>query len=142
MPTVGMDTWNQQVLLNSFCSSFANLTIGLNSVMHLVKIGNTSEALQAALGRNFHAQRFGPRPLDLDIIFYGNQQMQHDRLTIPHPRWKEREFVVAPLADLFRPEEDLQQGPWQGLARSLTDVRALWSFATGSHCTACLLLDR
>ena len=137
MPRLVLGTWSPQVLLKSLCSrSFANLTPGLNSVTYLDDHGNTREALQAALGRNFHEQRFGPRPLDLDIIFYGNQQMQHDRLTIPHPRWKEREFVVAPLADLFSPEEDLRQGPWQGLEYHLTDVRELWSFATGSSCTA------
>ena len=92
-----------------------------------------SELAQASLGRDFKGQRFGPRPLDLDIIFYNNQQMQNDRLQIPHPRWQERDFVKAPLADLFSPEEDLSQGPCQGLAEPLLVVHQLWQAQTGDH---------
>ena len=61
--------------------------------------------LQGSLGRNFAGQRYGPRPLDLDIIFYGNQTLNHDRLCIPHPRWQERPFVKAPLLDLVNKHE-------------------------------------
>ena len=91
--------------------------------------------MQAASGRDFAGQRFGPRPLDLDIIFYGNQHVQHDRLCIPHPRWQERDFVKAPLLDLFAPEEDLSHSPWQGLAEKLAAVRKKWRPNQGSvHC--------
>lgn len=75
--------------------------------------------MQAALGRNFAGQRYGPRPLDLDIIFYGNQRLSHERLCIPHPRWQERDFVKAPLLDLFSQAERLPDGVLQGLAASL-----------------------
>ena len=91
--------------------------------------------MQAASGRNFAGQRFGPRPLDLDIIFYSNQHVQHDRLCIPHPRWQERDFVKVPLLDLFTPEEDLSHSPWQGLAEKLAAVRNIWRPNQGSvHC--------
>lgn len=48
--------------------------------------------------------RNGPRPLDLDIVFYDrfDSAFSHPRLTVPHPRWEEREFVIRPLADLDR----------------------------------------
>jgi 2-amino-4-hydroxy-6-hydroxymethyldihydropteridine diphosphokinase len=42
----------------------------------------------------------GPRTLDIDIIFYGNQIIQSPDLTIPHPRFAERLFVLAPLAEI------------------------------------------
>ena len=45
-------------------------------------------------------QRFGPRPIDLDIIFYGRQRIETPTLQVPHPRLQERVFVLAPLADL------------------------------------------
>ena len=48
---------------------------------------------QAELGRDLHGQRWGPRPLDLDIIFYEGLQVQEGGLEIPHPRWQERPFV-------------------------------------------------
>jgi len=45
--------------------------------------------------------RNGPRPLDLDIIFYGAQEVRSEALQVPHPRVQERPFVVAPLLDLL-----------------------------------------
>lgn len=58
---------------------------------------------QARLGRDLGpaAQRWGPRPIDLDIVFYGGQTVtEGETLVVPHPRWQERDFVKAPLADL------------------------------------------
>lgn len=47
------------------------------------------------------AQRWGPRPIDLDIVFYDGQTVTEGQtLVVPHPRWQERDFVKAPLADL------------------------------------------
>jgi len=45
-------------------------------------------------------ERWGPRTLDVDIIWMDGVEMDTDRLTIPHPRWKQRRFVLAPLRDL------------------------------------------
>lgn len=39
-----------------------------------------------------------PRTLDLDLILYGSEIIREDGLTVPHPRFREREFVLAPLA--------------------------------------------
>lgn len=44
--------------------------------------------------------RWGPRTLDLDILLYGNAQIDTDRLHVPHPYLTERSFVIQPLADL------------------------------------------
>ena len=41
-----------------------------------------------------------PRTLDLDLLMYGQATMSSPRLTLPHPRWRERAFVLRPLADL------------------------------------------
>jgi 2-amino-4-hydroxy-6-hydroxymethyldihydropteridine diphosphokinase len=42
-----------------------------------------------------------PRTLDLDLIFYGSAQIQSPTLTVPHPRWQQRAFVMYPLAELM-----------------------------------------
>jgi 2-amino-4-hydroxy-6-hydroxymethyldihydropteridine diphosphokinase/dihydropteroate synthase len=52
---------------------------------------------QAQLGREAGGQRWGPRPLDLDIIFYEGAHVEEEGLQIPHPRWHERPFVQARL---------------------------------------------
>ena len=44
--------------------------------------------------------RFGPRLVDIDIIFYGDQIIQEPDLEIPHPRFRERAFVLVPLAEI------------------------------------------
>ena len=41
-----------------------------------------------------------PRPIDIDIIFFGHEQHETPELQVPHPAWKERLFVLIPLLDL------------------------------------------
>ncbi|MBP7829659.1 MAG: 2-amino-4-hydroxy-6-hydroxymethyldihydropteridine diphosphokinase [Kiritimatiellae bacterium] len=60
-------------------------------------------ALEAKLGRKRGLDRFMPRTIDLDIVCVGNTSCQSGGLVIPHPHWKERRFVVQPLADI-RPD--------------------------------------
>jgi 2-amino-4-hydroxy-6-hydroxymethyldihydropteridine diphosphokinase len=45
-------------------------------------------------------QRFGPRPIDLDLLLFGNQVMNTVRLVLPHPRMAERAFVLIPLSEI------------------------------------------
>ena len=63
------------------------------------------------------AQRFGPRPLDLDIIAYGRRSLHSELLEVPHPRAAERSFVLAPLADVVRDDGSANPTPAQALAR-------------------------
>ncbi|KAG8366473.1 hypothetical protein BUALT_Bualt17G0083600 [Buddleja alternifolia] len=50
--------------------------------------------------------RYGPRPIDLDILFYGNQRVNTDNLVVPHERIWERPFVMGPLIDLLGLDTD------------------------------------
>lgn len=45
-------------------------------------------------------QSRGPRPIDIDILFYGDQQIHTADLVVPHPRYADRRFVLVPLAEL------------------------------------------
>lgn len=55
--------------------------------------------IEQEFGRNRIIAK-GPRTLDLDIIFFGDQQINSKPLTVPHPRWAERSFVIKPLQEL------------------------------------------
>jgi 2-amino-4-hydroxy-6-hydroxymethyldihydropteridine diphosphokinase len=55
--------------------------------------------LEAAAGR-VRTVRWGPRTLDVDVLWVDGVILDDPDLTIPHPRWRERRFVLVPLADL------------------------------------------
>lgn len=57
------------------------------------------KALELAAGRR-PGPRFGPRPLDVDLLLYGDLRSATPELTLPHPRLAERRFVLAPLAEI------------------------------------------
>ena len=61
------------------------------------------DALQAIEHRAGRVRPYvnAPRSLDLDLLFYGDASMNSPRLTLPHPRWRERAFVLVPLADVW-----------------------------------------
>jgi len=58
-----------------------------------------AKALEHAAGRR-RGERFGPRPLDVDLLLWGNRQMSSPELTLPHPRLRDRRFVLEPLAEI------------------------------------------
>lgn len=58
------------------------------------------QRLERAAGRPAHYPRNSPRPLDIDIILYGDLVCSDERLTVPHPRASGRDFVLGPLAEI------------------------------------------
>ena len=59
---------------------------------------------EAELGRS-ESWRWGPREIDIDIIFFGSLVMNDPKLTIPHPYMHERAFVLKPLSEIAPDEE-------------------------------------
>ena len=56
------------------------------------------QALEAQYGRDRdREERWGPRSLDLDLLFWGDWRLEHPRLVLPHPRLHLRSFVMEPL---------------------------------------------
>lgn len=58
------------------------------------------QQIELTQGRQRKAERWGPRTLDLDILLFGQQQIQTERLTVPHYGLQQREFVVYPLLEI------------------------------------------
>lgn len=60
------------------------------------------QAIEQAFGRDRdREERWGPRPLDIDILLYGDEVVDEPDLVIPHPRIGERAFVLVPLMEVM-----------------------------------------
>jgi 2-amino-4-hydroxy-6-hydroxymethyldihydropteridine diphosphokinase len=79
----------------AFLNAVACVTTGLTppALLRYVK------TLEEEIGRR-PGPRWGPRPIDIDILLMGDQVVDTDALTLPHPRLAERAFVLVPLAEL------------------------------------------
>ncbi len=64
-----------------------------------IDVMNKLLEIEKEFGRNRDIPK-GPRTLDLDIIFWSMEQYNEPGLTVPHPRWMERSFVVRPIQEL------------------------------------------
>ncbi|WP_428558650.1 MAG: 2-amino-4-hydroxy-6-hydroxymethyldihydropteridine diphosphokinase [Solidesulfovibrio sp. DCME] len=91
------------------------------------------QAIEAALGRvRDPGRRFGPRTIDLDILLFGGQRLNEPDLVVPHPRLRQRAFVLVPLADLA-PDLPIPDGQGGGVAEALAKIpfkisgNSLWS---------------
>jgi 2-amino-4-hydroxy-6-hydroxymethyldihydropteridine diphosphokinase len=58
------------------------------------------KSFEIKYGRKENGIRFGPRPLDFDIIFFNDLIIETEKLIVPHPRMHNREFVLRPINDL------------------------------------------
>ena len=71
---------------------------------------NRTQQVERDLGR-VPTYRWGPRVIDIDILLYDQVTLESERLTLPHPRLKERAFVVIPLNDIA-PNLKLPDSTW------------------------------
>jgi 2-amino-4-hydroxy-6-hydroxymethyldihydropteridine diphosphokinase len=81
--------------------AFLNLVVELAvpEAVDPYRILEQCHRLEAAAGR-VRTVRWGPRTLDADVIWIDGITLDDPDLTLPHPRWRERRFVLAPLADV------------------------------------------
>ena len=79
--------------------AFLNQVIEVQTDLSPLNLLGFLKDTEKALGRQANF-RYGPRLIDLDILFYGNRIIQTPRLQIPHPRIAQRAFVLVPLAEI------------------------------------------
>lgn len=70
------------------------------SCLDLLDICQKLELQMGRLPKELRKQQNEPRSLDVDILYFGDQEIQDDRLHVPHPRMTKRRFVLKPLSDL------------------------------------------
>ena len=79
---------------------FINAVVLVHTQLSPLALLHALQALELQSGRE-RPFKNAPRTLDLDIIFYGDLSLDTPELTLPHPRWHERAFVLQPLAEVW-----------------------------------------
>ena len=90
--------------------AYLNLVVELSTAIEPRDLLAICHRLEANAER-VREERWGPRTLDIDVVWVEGVESDDPALTLPHPRWMERRFVLAPLRDLapeLVSERDLQ----------------------------------
>lgn len=88
---------------------YVNAVAALRTTLSAEALLDQLQRIELEQGRQRKDERWGPRTLDLDILLFGQQIIQTERLTVPHYGMKLREFVLYPLAEI-QPELVLPDG--------------------------------
>lgn len=78
---------------------FLNMVIKVKTGMDPLSLLDTCLAIELDLGRK-REMKWGPRTIDLDILLYNQENIETEKLIIPHPRMLERAFVAIPLIEI------------------------------------------
>lgn len=78
---------------------FLNLAAEASTELSAQDTFKKIKRIESDIGRK-ESERFGPRIIDIDLLFYGTEQIVEPGLTVPHPRIAERAFVLTPLSDI------------------------------------------
>ena len=79
---------------------FLNGAVALETSLAARELLEVLLSVEQRFGRVRIAGEHGPRTLDLDLLLYGDEEIDEPGLTVPHPRLQERRFVLEPLAEL------------------------------------------
>ncbi len=82
-------------------SKYLNGVLEIETGLTARQLLNVLQDIESQLGRK-RTVKNGPRTIDLDILTYGDQNIDEPGLNVPHPRMAEREFVQRPLRELMR----------------------------------------
>jgi 2-amino-4-hydroxy-6-hydroxymethyldihydropteridine diphosphokinase len=95
--------------------NFLNLCLSISCELEPVAILKTTLEIERQLGRVRSSIRNGPRTVDIDLLFWDGGAWASPDLTLPHPRWKERGFVVLPLRHLLQTPVLAKDPRWDSL---------------------------
>jgi 2-amino-4-hydroxy-6-hydroxymethyldihydropteridine diphosphokinase len=101
---------------------YLNAVVAVDTDLDARALLELAKALEASAERT-PGERWAPRTLDIDVLMVGEERVEEPDLVVPHPRIHQRAFVLAPLADVA---PDLVVAPsagWQGIRRTLLELR-------------------
>jgi len=103
---------------------YMNAVAELETSLSPIALLDELQKIENKAGRIRKDNRWGPRILDLDILLFGEQTIDTERLTVPHYGLKEREFVLIPLIEII-PELLLPNGESIAFLRANIDENGL-----------------
>lgn len=102
---------------------FLNLVLGIETTLTPEELLAVLHTLEKAAGRRREREvRWGPRPLDLDLLLYEGETRAGPELILPHPRMWERAFVTVPLRELIDRADRFQRSEWGDVRARLASV--------------------
>ncbi|MBE9547791.1 MAG: 2-amino-4-hydroxy-6-hydroxymethyldihydropteridine diphosphokinase [Proteobacteria bacterium] len=111
--------WGGGVIDITVQNDYLNQVVEIRTTLSADSLLHFCQQLELEAGRDHLADRWSARPLDIDILLYGQQQLSSAELEVPHPRMLQRAFVLLPLSEL---NPDLQI---PGAARLSDALKAL-----------------
>ncbi|MDD1782305.1 2-amino-4-hydroxy-6-hydroxymethyldihydropteridine diphosphokinase [Enterovibrio sp. ZSDZ35] len=107
---------------------YVNAVAAIDTELDPLDLLDQTQRIELEFGRERKDERWGPRTLDLDILLYGDLQLESERLTVPHYGMKVREFVLYPLAEIA-PDLHLPDGSTVAELVTVTDKNGLTALA-------------
>ena len=89
--------------------AFLNAAVEIETALEPLELLNAVKSIENALGRTPRT-RWGPREIDIDLVLWGERTFRSETLTLPHPEFRNRCFVLAPLADIAPDARDPETG--------------------------------
>ena len=86
--------------------NFYNIATSIQTDLEPMALLDVLHDIEQNLGRVRH-EHWGPRTVDLDIVYWGLQEIHLDGLEVPHPRANERNFVLRPIRDIAIDDPDI-----------------------------------
>ncbi len=104
---------------------YLNAVVAVETGLSPRELLRVAKELEAEAGRKppDADRRWGPRPLDVDVLMIGAERVDEPDLVVPHPRIHQRAFVLAPLADIAPEMVVAPSAGWQGVRRSALELR-------------------
>jgi 2-amino-4-hydroxy-6-hydroxymethyldihydropteridine diphosphokinase len=101
---------------------YLNAVVALDTELAARALLEVARRIEEHAGR-VRTVRWGPRSLDVDVLLVGDERVDEPDLQVPHPRMRERGFVLAPLRDVAPDEVTAPAGGWEGVRVTPVELR-------------------
>jgi 2-amino-4-hydroxy-6-hydroxymethyldihydropteridine diphosphokinase len=95
-------------------SDFLNAVVRVETTLAAPELLDACKGIERDMGR-VEGTRHGPRPIDIDLLLVEGEELESERLRLPHPEMTRRRFVLAPLLEVQPPDVEQLRDALQGL---------------------------